>query len=259
MTLPLFYLGSDDDFPIEASTFTITGQAAHHAHNVMRLGVGDQLRYADGAGSWVDATITGQTGQGKDVKLDLAAQKRGHEQRRTPAVHLIQALAKHDRDLQAIETATEYGVDTISPLQAERCVVRWKGARATKAHQKWENLVTKAGQQARRARIPQLGPLLESKDITALCADTKTLTLIMDEHGERDIRTVLAEMGGVESLNQFDQIAVVIGPEGGFSDAERQAWFGTGAVGVRLGEIIMRASSAGPAIIAVLNHLLNRW
>ncbi len=259
MTLPLFYLGSDDDFPYHETDFTITGQPAHHAHNVVRLAAGDRLRYADGAGSWVDAEITETHGPGKDVRLRLRVTARGEEPSPRPALHLIQALAKHDRDLQAVETATEYGIDAISPLQAERSVVRWKGARAQKAHQKWQNLVTKAGQQARRARMPRLGPLLESKDVTALCADEQTLTIIMDEQGERDVLNAIEELGGLEKVKQYAQIAIVIGPEGGFSDAERAAWFGAGAVGIRLGEIIMRASSAGPALIAVLNHLLRRW
>lgn len=259
MTLPLFYLGSDDDFPYETPTFTMTGQQAHHAHNVVRLAAGDRLRYADGSGSWVDAQITEVLGTGKDIRLDLQVLERGHDPAPRPALHLIQALAKHDRDLQAVETATEYGVDQVSPLQSERCVVRWKGARAHKAHQKWENVVTKAGQQARRARIPQLGPLLQSKDVTALCAENDNLTIVMDEHGERDLLSVLDGLGGVESLHDYARINIVIGPEGGFSDGERQAWFGAGALGVRLGEIIMRASSAGPGLIAVLNQLLRRW
>ncbi|MFC0581050.1 16S rRNA (uracil(1498)-N(3))-methyltransferase [Micrococcoides hystricis] len=259
MTLPLFYQGSENTFPTDSQTFSITGQPAHHAHNVVRLGAGDQIRYADGEGSWVDATITEVTGQGRDVSLQLQVDDRGTEATPTPVLHMIQALAKQDRDLQAVETATEYGVDQISPLQSERCIVRWKGNRAAKSHQKWENLVAKAGQQARRSRIPVLGPLLEGTDVTELCREPDTLVIVLDETGHADLRAALQELGGLDSLANYRQIAIVIGPEGGFSDAERNAWFQAGAVGVRLGEIIMRASSAGPALLAVLNHLLKRW
>ena len=67
---------------------------------------------------------------------------------------LVQALAKGDRDEQAIEAATELGVDEVVPWQAERSIVVWRGDRAAKSLAKWASVVARATKQSRRARMP---------------------------------------------------------------------------------------------------------
>lgn len=257
MSLPLFYPDSDTD--LSSATINLSGAAAYHAHTVMRLGVGSRLQLADGCGTWVEGTIQQVSGSGKNVELSILVEERGTVESPKPQLHLVQALAKNDRDLQAIETATEFSVDIVSPFQAERSVVRWKGPRGEKAWQKWHNWLVKASQQARRPQLTELTETVDATTIQQWCQEEHVLVIIMDETGHRSIHELVEQLGGAAALGSYERIVVVIGPEGGFSDAERSLWFDSGAVGVRMGEIIMRASSAGPAAIAALNLLLRRW
>ena len=71
---------------------------------------------------------------------------------------LVQALAKNDRDDQAIEAATECGVDEVVPWQASRSVVQWRGERGEKARRKWDAVLVAATKQSRRTRRPVLAP-----------------------------------------------------------------------------------------------------
>ena len=78
-----------------------------------------------------------------------------------PELVLVQALAKGNRDELAIEAATELGVDAVVPWQAERSIVRWKADKAAKGTAKWQMAVRAAAKQSRRARVPEVEPLVE--------------------------------------------------------------------------------------------------
>ncbi len=90
-----------------------------------------------------------------------------HEPEPEPRFVLVQALAKGDRDDQAVEAATELGVDEIVPWQAARCIVQWRGDRGEKARRKWETTVGAATKQSRRARVPVVAPLATTSTLVA--------------------------------------------------------------------------------------------
>jgi len=157
---------------------------------------------------------------------------------------LVQALAKGDRDEQAIEAATELGVDEIVPWQAERSVVVWRGERAAKSLAKWAAVVTRATKQSRRARVPLTSPAVGLAPLVARVGES-ALTLVLHEDATEPLATV--------ELPDEGDVLLVVGPEGGISEREVEALRGAGARPVRLGSTILRASSAGPAGLAVLS------
>ena len=114
---------------------------------------------ADGAGLRLTCAVVAA---GK-ADLDLSVVDVAHEPEPQPRFVLVQALAKGDRDDQAIEAATEFGVDAVVPWQASRSIVRWHGQRADKAHRKWESTVAAAAKQSRRARVPVVAGLATSE------------------------------------------------------------------------------------------------
>ena len=172
----------------------------------------------------------------------------------------MQALAKGDRDEQAIEAATELGVDAVLPWQSERSIVRWRAEKAAKGQAKWRAVVTSAAKQSRRSRIPRVLDAADSKSLTARLAGVD-LVLVLHEEADMPLSRALVTSGRGDAVPEagIRSVAVVVGPEGGISPAELEALRGVGAVAVRLGPHVLRSSTAGPAALAVLNQLLGRW
>ena len=169
-------------------------------------------------------------------------------------VTLVQALAKGDRDEMAIEAATEVGVDAIIPWQAERSVVVWRGDRAAKSRARWVSTVRAATKQARRCRIPDVEVPLSTKQLAArtraVVAAGGTVAVLHEEATAALATVPLPDSG---------EVLVVVGPEGGISEAEVALLTDAGGVLARLGPHVLRTSTAGPVAIAHLSERLGRW
>ena len=223
----------------------VTGAEARHAVQVVRLAVGEQVLVSDGAGRRGGGEIVAAERTQLSVRLahvDTVPEP-------SPRFVLVQALAKGDRDEQAVEAATELGVDVVVPWQASRSIVRWRADKADKGRQRWLAVVTAAAKQARRARLPVVEPLERMPGVRARVA-AATLALVLHEDGTHP----LAGLG----LPASGDVVLVVGPEGGIAPEELQAFEEAGARVVRLGSEVLRSSSAGPAALAVLN-VASRW
>lgn len=246
MTAPLFHLPDGGLSGLRPGDgLTLSGEEGRHAATVRRIGPGEQVLLADGSGLLARAEVSDAGADSLELRL-LDVRPAQVDQ---PRLVLVQALAKGDRDLQAIEAATELGVDAVRPWQAMRSIVQWRGERAAKAHRKWEHTVSAAAKQARRPTVPEVTPLVTRRDLPDLTG-ADGLVLVLHEDAERALTDVtLPEQGAV---------TVVVGPEGGIAPEELTALTGAGAVPVRLGPTVLRSSSAGPAALAVLAARL-RW
>lgn len=260
MTNPIFF--GDPEQVAEArpgSTFRLEGPEARHAVSVKRIAAGEPVDVVDGAGRRITGTVT-DTGPSL---LELAVEAVTEEPAEAERFILVQALAKGDRDEQAVEAATELGVDTVIPWQSDRSIVRWRTEKAAKGQAKWQALTTAAAKQSRRSRIPVVEPLLDSKALVRRLADVD-LVLVLHEEADAPLAGALAALPGnrADAAGQGTpqaSIAVVVGPEGGISPAELDQLRAAGAVAVRLGPHVLRSSTAGPSALAVLNQLLGRW
>ncbi|MDN5789911.1 MAG: 16S rRNA (uracil(1498)-N(3))-methyltransferase [Micrococcales bacterium] len=227
------------------STVLLDGDEGRHAATVVRIMPGERYLLADGHGRRVVAEATSvERGvlTGTVISID-------DEPAPDPRFVLVQALAKGNRDEQAIEAATELGIDEVVPWQAERSVVVWRQERSARSLAKWRALIARATKQSRRSRMP-----LTSSPVTlaslARRVGQSALTLVLHEDAA-------APLAGA-ALPERGDILIVVGPEGGISPRELEALVEAGARPVRLGPMILRASSAGPAALAVLNAQ-SRW
>ncbi|WP_146361904.1 16S rRNA (uracil(1498)-N(3))-methyltransferase [Arthrobacter yangruifuii] len=255
MTNPIFF---GDPAQVAAAgpgaLFRLEGPEARHAVSVKRLGAGESVDVVDGAGRRLTGTVT-ETGASV---LELRVENVLDEPAASERFILVQALAKGDRDEQAVEATTELGVDAVIPWQSDRSIVRWRAEKAAKGQAKWQALTTAAAKQSRRSRIPVVEPALDSR---ALPGRLRDLDLVLVLHEEADmplaeaVHVLETRSPGVGAAS----IAVVVGPEGGISPAELEALRAVGAVAVRLGPHVLRSSTAGPSALAVLNQLLGRW
>ncbi|NUS40667.1 MAG: 16S rRNA (uracil(1498)-N(3))-methyltransferase [Terrabacter sp.] len=229
----------------EGASLLLDGDEGRHAAAVVRLRVGERYFVADGAGRrlLLEATDVDRASV-RGTVLQVA-----DDPAPSPRFVLVQALAKGDRDEQAIEAATELGVDEVVPWQAERSVVVWRGERAAKSLAKWAAVVTRATKQSRRARMPVTSPAVGLTPLVARVGES-ALTLVLHEDATEPLASV--------ELPHDGDVLLVVGPEGGISQREVEALQSAGARPVRLGSTILRASSAGPAALAVLSAR-TRW
>lgn len=240
---------------------TLTGPEARHAVGVRRLRPGERVDLVDGDGLRLVCQVAASTGQAGKDRLPVEVLARVQEPPAPLRLALAQALAKGDRDEQAVETATEVGVELVLPWQAERCVSVWKGARAGKGRQRWQSTAQAAAKQARRARVPVVQDVRSTKSLGAwveqVVAEGGVVLLLHEEASDPLSSVVLprrAAVGGAAPV-----LAVVVGPEGGVDEAERQLLERCGARTVRLGPHVMRTSSAGPVALAVLAQRAGMW
>ena len=162
----------------------------------------------------------------------------------------MQALAKGDRDELAVHAATELGVDRIVPWQSERSVSRWSGPKAEKGRERWASIVREAVKQSLRAWIPEVAPLAGRREVEGLTATHAVI--LLEPTGSVPFADAVRAAGD-------RPLAIVVGPEGGISDAELAALTAGGAVAARLGPTVLRTSTAGPAALAALGVLTGRW
>lgn len=223
----------------------LDGPEARHAVTVRRTSPGEIIVLTDGAGRWARGQVRSV---GRD-RLTLEVADHGEDPMPDVRFVLVQALAKGARDEQAVETATEYGVDEVIPWQASRSVVQWRGERGQRSWASWDAVIVAATKQSRRSRRPVLSPTCTTADLLTRMRAGGT-TYVLDEEAS-------VPLAGLDHPSAGD-VLLVVGPEGGISDAERTAFVDAGARLVRLGPHVLRSSSAGPAAIAVLSGVV-RW
>ncbi|MEV0898384.1 16S rRNA (uracil(1498)-N(3))-methyltransferase [Actinoplanes sp. NPDC049802] len=244
MSAPLFLVES---LP-EGSSYTLDGPEGHHAATVQRLRIGEALILADGRGGTARGEVTA-VGRGS---VDVMVTAVGQEPAADPRLVVVQGIAKGDRGELAVQAMTEVGVDEIVPWAASRSVAQWRGDRGFKARDKWAATAREAAKQARRSWLPLVAgdPDRSTKQVAARLTTAAVSFVLHEEATERLTTAPLPDQG---------DIVLVVGPEGGISDAELEAFREAGATPVRLGSAVLRTSTAGVAALSVLNGRLDRW
>lgn len=227
-------------------TLVLAGDEAHHAVSVRRVRPGERVSVADGGGVWLE----GECEQVERGRVAVRVDARREVELPSPRLVLVQALAKGDRDELAVQAAVELGAAGIVPWQAARSVSRWQGQKAQKGRARWQAIVRESTKQAHRAWLPEVEPIVTTAELTERVAHTRTVVLDPDA-GDR--------LTAFRPAAEEAEIALVVGPEGGIEPAELDALRGAGASAMRLGDTVLRTSTAGPAGIALLNAGLGRW
>ncbi|OHP75513.1 16S rRNA (uracil(1498)-N(3))-methyltransferase [Rothia sp. HMSC062F03] len=255
MSAPIFYISAEEyETLTPGASFELDGPEGKHAL-VKRMEVGESIDLGDGTGRRAVGTVHSLTDRGVIVRVEQL-----REEHTSPRIYLVQALAKDGRDLLAIETATELGVYGVLPWSADRSIVRWKGERAAKAHTKWQNTVTAAAKQSRRALIPEVYDLYSTTDLVELIEEVTgqgSAVFILHEQATERLSALARTLVAAENLPE--EIYLLVGPEGGISDREVQLFTEAGAHLALLGDEVLRSSTAGSAAMCTLNVVLGRW
>ena len=225
----------------------LQGAEAHHASSVRRVRAGEEVTVGDGRGAWLTGVV--ESVSPREVVVRISARTDAPQPR--PRVVLVQALAKGDRDELAVQAATELGADEIVPWQAARSVSRWDAAKAVKGRARWATIVREAAKQAHRPWVPTVAELTSTAGLVQRTAASRLLVL------EPTASERLSDLA-VDRGDDRD-VVLVVGPEGGIAPEELDALAAAGAQLVRLGDTVLRTSTAGPAALAVVSTALGRW
>lgn len=245
MVGPLFIRGFDQE-PKVGDLVELTGTEAKHAISVRRMRVGEAIQLSNGLGLRVRGAIDSIDGQ----VLSVRATEILREAHPTLAITLVQALAKGDRDELAVQAATELGISSVIPWQAERSISRWDGAKIAKGVDRWQTIATEAAKQALRATHPIVQQPVTTKQLAAQ-VDSFDLMLILDPTSSTGLTSL--------KIPATTKVAIVVGPEGGISSAELAELENAGGKLVHLGESILRTSTAGLAAISALKAMSGNW
>ncbi|MEU7828057.1 MULTISPECIES: 16S rRNA (uracil(1498)-N(3))-methyltransferase [unclassified Nonomuraea] len=244
MTVPVFL--ADGLADRTGPELVLDGPEGRHAASVRRLRAGERIDLTDGAGTVAECVVREAL---KDaLRLDVLGRYEAPPPE--PRLVVVQGLPKGDRGELAVEMMTEAGVDVIVPWAAARSVTQWKGDRAAKSLAKWRSTAREAGKQARRFHLPEVAAPVSTAGVEALLGGA-ALGLVLHEEAAEPLSGVTLPAGG--------DIVVVVGPEGGVSDAELAGFRAAKAVPVLLGPTVLRTSTAGVAAAAVLLARTGRW
>src|SRR5574343_1730366 len=217
--------------------------AARHVQ-VLRMQPGDAITLfhgsIDGPGGEFEATVTRM---GRSEVLARIGTHHAVEREAARAVHLLAGITANERMDWLVEKATELGVASITPLLAERSVLKLKGERADKKLAHWQAVAVAACEQCGRNRVPTLHPAQALADWLQAPPQDGQRRLLSLRPGTQPLHAAAPGHTGLVFL---------AGPEGGLSNAEEDLALAHGFAPVTLGPRVLRAETAPLAALAAL-------
>jgi len=214
--------------------------AARHVQ-VLRLQPGGVITLFNGQGGEFAASVT-RMGR-SDVEVLIGAHS-ATEREAACAVHLLAGITANERMDWLVEKATELGAASLTPLMAERSVLKLKGERAEKKLAHWQGVAVAASEQCGRNRVTRIEP---AESLSAWLAQhpagTGARLVLSLSPGAQPLRT---------ALQGHSDVTLLSGPEGGLTAAEEALALAAGFVPVTLGPRVLRAETAPLAVLAAL-------
>ena len=238
MRIPRIYLSQPLNTGNEVE---LDSTALRHVVQVLRLKAGHPLILFNGNGGEFEAKLVNVEKRQATVRIGSF-----HDISRESSLitHLGLGISKGERMDIALQKAVELGVSQITPLFTEHCVVQLTGSRALKKQEHWQAVIISACEQSGRNSIPALNSVGTFNDwLSRIQAATK---LILDPEASTALSMIKL---------QKPELAMTVGPEGGFSQAEIEQARLAGFQGVTLGPRVLRTESAALASLAAVQCL----
>lgn len=241
MEIPRFFVSKNDKID---DTITIQNEENTHLFSVLRLRVGDKIDVCLNDNNIYHCELI-EVGKKQSIAHILSIE---NVQQNDAGITLFMALIKAERMDWAMQKCTELGVDKIVPFESSFCTVKDKGNKTDRLNR----IAVSASKQSGRVNLPQISETLSFNDMLNELHNYTQIVLAY-ENDDTSAKTILSQ------LDKNKNIAIIIGSEGGFSEAEVEKIKSTGASAVSLGKTILRAETACVALLSAVNYELDKW
>ena len=234
---------------IQDKKIIITGKDVNHIKNVLRMKIGEELSVSNGCDGkeyrgiieeFTDDAVVCALAFVKEDGVELPSK-----------VYLYQGLPKADKMELIIQKAVELGVYEIIPVATKRAVVKLDEKKSKSKIARWQAISEAAAKQSKRAIIPNVSEVLTLKEALKECQKAKVKVIPYElAEGMDKTKEIISH------LKPGQDVAIFIGPEGGFDDAEIEAAMEAGVIPVTLGKRILRTETAGFTILSWIMYQL---
>jgi 16S rRNA (uracil1498-N3)-methyltransferase len=227
---------------IRGGTVELRGDDARHLTRVLRVEAGQRFEISDNR-----AAFLAEVAEARGDRVVFRVIEPVESAAAPVRITLIAAIVKFDRFEWMVEKATELGVERILPIEATR-TERGLFEASRKRAERWRRIARESSQQARRASVPEILPSVRYE---ACLTEDAGYRYFMEEASAPPLLSILPQV-----RIPADHVALLLGPEGGWTDGERRLAAGAGWLPASLGPLILRAETAAAAALAVVG---NAW
>lgn len=236
---------------IQGNKVIITGGDVNHIKNVLRMKPGEEISVSNGMDGKEYRCGIEELGE-EEIVCELRFIK--EEGVELPSkIYLFQGLPKADKMELIIQKAVELGVYEIIPVSCMRAVVKLDEKKAKNKIARWQGIAQAAAKQSRRGIIPQVKEVMSFKEAVSYsrCADVRIIPYELAEDMEKTRELI-------DGLQLGEDVAVFIGPEGGFAGEEIEMAISEGMIPITLGRRILRTETAGMTVLSIIMYHLER-
>ncbi len=229
---------------IDGSEITLSEEDSVHLARVLRAGTGEMITVCDENGTEYEAEIFSISK--REVKAKITDYKKSATEPKIE-VTIFQGLPKGSKMELIIQKCVEIGVSRIVPVETARAVVKLNGEKSAEKTKRWNKIAEEAAKQSGRGKIPKVEIPVSFKEAVGKASEFDMAIIPYEQHQNADIKSYLRSKSP-------GNIAVYIGPEGGFEEEEIKLAKDCGIYAVSLGKRILRTETAPLAVLAVLMY-----
>ena len=237
-----------DASQVSEETIRIEGTDVNHMKNVLRMRIGEEVTVSDGQGKEYLCQV--RDFEEEQVQLKIVETK-ASDVELPSKIYLFQGLPKQEKMELIVQKCVELGIYAVVPVSMKRCVVKLDDKKAASKLTRWQGIAEAAAKQSKRGIIPQITKVMTFAQALEY-SSTAQVRLVPYELAEGMDRT--REI--IEQIQPGQDIAVFIGPEGGFDEAEIGKAIEAGMQPITLGKRILRTETAGMTVLSILMYHL---
>ena len=244
--MPRFFISTEQ---IEDGFLKITGDDAFHISRSLRMAAGEQITACDNSGREYDCIL--RSFDPDSVTAEIVAERESDAE--PPFIaRVYQGLPKGDKLDTVIQKAVECGAHSITPFESEFCIVRAKPEAEEKRRERRNKIAAEAAKQCGRASLPSVGTTVSYNDMLREAADADLVLFCYEGEGTVPLGRAISALPDMINEKGRARISIVVGSEGGFSEAEASAAKEAGFVLCGLGKRILRTETAATFVLGCL-------